>query len=64
MDLSVVNAGEEYADSKNLQILDQMRAIEWVYENIEAGGDPERLRLVVSLQVLIHCLYIWRFLIQ
>lgn len=46
MDLSRFGAGEEYADSPNLQLFDQALAIEWIRQNIEAfGGDPNRITI-------------------
>ena len=38
--------GEEYADSANLGVLDQITALEWVRDNIAAfGGDPADVTL-------------------
>ena len=44
LDLSHLEGAEEYEDSLNLATYDQMAAIRWVKENIEAfGGDPENI---------------------
>ena len=42
MDFSEVEGGEEYAQSGNLGILDQICALKWIRDNIEGfGGDPD-----------------------
>ena len=44
MDFSAVEGGEEFAESGNLGLLDQICALEWIRDNIEGfGGDPEQV---------------------
>ena len=45
LDLSAVG-GEEYADSGNLAVLDQVAALRWLSDNIETlGGDPANVTI-------------------
>ena len=44
LDFSKFDKTGEFADSTNLQTYDQIEALKWVHENIEAfGGDPENV---------------------
>ena len=44
--LDCLPGGEDYKDAGYLAILDQIRALEWVHENISAfGGDPNCVTL-------------------
>lgn len=46
INLSNVPGAEEYTDTANLGLLDEIQALSWLKENAEAfGGDPERITI-------------------
>ncbi|NLD20628.1 MAG: carboxylesterase family protein [Clostridiales bacterium] len=46
IDLSKVEGGEAFPDSKNLSMLDLMQGLTWVQENIQSfGGDPDNVTI-------------------
>ena len=46
IDLSTVPGGEDYKDSHNLGLLDQICTIKWIQKNIKnLGGEPEKVTL-------------------
>lgn len=46
INLTQVPGGEEYKESANLGLLDEVAALSWIHENIAAfGGDPDRVTI-------------------
>lgn len=46
INLTEVPGGEDYKESANLGLLDELAALEWIQENIAAfGGDPSRVTI-------------------
>ncbi|MDO4976859.1 MAG: carboxylesterase family protein [Eubacteriales bacterium] len=46
IDLSRIEGGEDYADSKELGLLDAMESLRWIKQNISAfGGDPDNVTI-------------------
>ena len=44
--LSHLSDGKDYPDAQNLGLLDQLKGLKWVHENIAAfGGDPDNVTI-------------------
>lgn len=62
IDFSGVPGGEQYPESSNLGILDQIEALRWIQRNISAfGGDPDNVTVMgdssgaISIEMLSLC---------